>query len=214
MTRLLALAITLAATTTTAFANGDYPIGYTNRRNPDLVAAMRKAGMEVDNSAFAAMAGVNMQTGSSDYGVSAGLAATPHKAFELQLHLDAGTTQVGGDWQLSFRAFYTAGKRFCFLLGSEGMFNDSSDTTIGGGLQMDLGLGLRFKPVRFAFIGTLAMIDSGGGAQGVSRGYVQLHVPLSRGFGVNADWLLTNVDSNDNMGETQPVFSVGVRKSL
>jgi hypothetical protein len=214
MTRLLALAITLAATTTAVSANGDYPIGYTTRRDPDLVAAMRKAGIDVDNSAFAAMAGVNMQTGSSDYGVSTGIAATLTRTLELQVHLEAGTTQVGGDWQLAFRALYTTGKRFCFLLGTEGMFNDSSDTTIAGGLQLDVGVGLRFKPVRFGFVATLATIDTGGGQQAVSRGYVQLHVPLSRGLGINADWLLTNVDTDDNMGDMQPVFSVGVRKSL
>ena len=44
-------------------------------------------------------------------------------------------------------------------------------------------------------------------------GTYELHVPLMDGWGVNADYLLTNVDTSDMQG-MQPVISIGATKTL
>lgn len=208
--------LVLLLATSTASANADYPLGFTPKRDGRVAEAMREAGLDVDSASYGVMAGLSLQTGPTEPGFGGGLAWYPSRNLEMQLHVDVGNTLIASDWLVSARMLFTGGKRITFLAGLEGFAADG--VTSGGGGQLDLGLGLAFKPVRIGVVLAFGITNAGdennSGSQGYSRGFVQLHVPINKSLGINADYLLTNANAADNMDQLRPVFSLGVRKTL
>jgi len=204
----------LVLSSTAAQANGDYPIGYTPRRDFELAEKMKDAGLDIHDPKFGVLAGISMQSNPGDVGFGGGLDWYASKYFQVQLHLDVGTTLIHSDWLGAMRFFFTGGKRLTGMIGFEGFVGNGTIQGMGGGAQLSAGFGLATKVFRIGFIATVGYIDDGSGNGMESRGYVQLHVPITKSYAVNADYLLTNIDTDDNMGETSPVISVGVRKTL